>query len=97
MAIKAKEIVMGICKLGSQGRVTIPKKIREQAGLRIGDELEIEITGHGLLLRPSHPFKRPFWGCLKHKRLSKPVSVEDMNAAIKRKYRERAFSKNSCS
>ena len=77
---------MGICKLGSHGRVTIPKEIRDQVGLRIGDELAIEITENGLLLRPSHISKRPFWGCLKHKKRSKPVSVEEMDDAIKRRY-----------
>ena len=38
--------------LRSDGRVTIPKHLRHQARLSEGDELDIEVTSDGILLRP---------------------------------------------
>jgi AbrB family looped-hinge helix DNA binding protein len=39
-------------RLRSDGRVTIPKHLRHEAGLCEGDELEAEATRDGILLRP---------------------------------------------
>ena len=38
--------------LRSDGRVTIPKNLRRQACLSEGDELDVEMTIDGILLRP---------------------------------------------
>ena len=38
--------------LRSDGRVTIPKSLRRQARLSEGDELDVEMTSDGILLRP---------------------------------------------
>lgn len=38
--------------LRSDGRVTIPKSLRRQARLNEGDELDVEITSDGILIRP---------------------------------------------
>ena len=38
--------------MSSDGRVTIPKSLRCQARLDEGDELDVEITAEGILLRP---------------------------------------------
>lgn len=38
--------------LSSDGRVTIPKNLRRQARLNEGDELDVEVTTDGILLRP---------------------------------------------
>ena len=38
--------------LRSDGRVTIPKNLRQQARLSEGDELDVEMTSDGILLRP---------------------------------------------
>ena len=40
--------------LRSDGRVTIPKSLRRQARLSEGDELAVEVTSDGILLRPCH-------------------------------------------
>ena len=37
--------------LRSDGRVTIPKSLRRQARLSEGDELDVEMTSDGILLR----------------------------------------------
>ena len=44
--------VVGVVTLGSDGRVTIPKNLRRQARLSEGDELDVEMTSDGILLRP---------------------------------------------
>ena len=44
--------VVGVVTLGSDGRVTIPKNLRRQARLSEGDELHVEMTSEGILLRP---------------------------------------------
>ena len=43
---------MASTRLRSDGRVTIPKPLRQAAGLCEGDELDAEATGDGILLRP---------------------------------------------
>ena len=39
--------------INSRGTITIPARMREAFGLKADDELIIEDTGAGLLLRPS--------------------------------------------
>ncbi|WP_420595159.1 AbrB/MazE/SpoVT family DNA-binding domain-containing protein [Deinococcus sp.] len=39
-------------RLDKFGRVLIPKKLREELGLRVGEALSLEVDGDGLHLRP---------------------------------------------
>lgn len=39
-------------KLTQKGQVTVPKRMRDQFGLKTGTEVEFESTPAGLLLRP---------------------------------------------
>ena len=39
-------------RLDKFGRVLIPKKLREELGLRVGETLSLEVDGDGLRLRP---------------------------------------------
>ena len=48
--------------LRSDGRVTIPKNLRRQARLSEGDELDVEMTSEGILLRPcSQRHENQWW------------------------------------
>ena len=47
--------------LRSDGRVTIPKKLRRQARLSEGDELDAEMTSDGILLRPCAQRDKDQW------------------------------------
>jgi AbrB family looped-hinge helix DNA binding protein len=38
----------------NEGRVVIPKSLRDHFGLRDGTELEVEATSEGIRLRPHH-------------------------------------------
>lgn len=35
-----------------KGRVVIPSKVRKQLGIKAGTELEIDVEGGGILMRP---------------------------------------------
>ena len=47
--------------LRSDGRVTIPKNLRRQARLGEGDELDVEMTTDGILLRPCSQRDKDQW------------------------------------
>jgi len=47
--------------LSERGQVVIPKKIRESIHLNKGDELEIEVKGDAIVLKPLKRFKAKKW------------------------------------
>ena len=79
-------------KLSTKGQIVVPKEIRERRGWEPGAELTIEETDEGVLLR--RPTRAPatriedVYGML-HRPGMKPVSIEDMNAAIGAEVRRR--------
>ena len=46
---------MQLAKIGARGRTTIPKPIREAAGLREGDEIAFKIEGGRLVVHKVVP------------------------------------------
>ncbi len=82
---------MTTTKLSSKGQVIIPKIVRSRHNWHIGQELSIIDTGDGVLLRPSRLFRETkleeVGGCLK--RSGNTVSLEEMDAAIKKGALER--------
>ena len=78
---------MTIATVTSKGQVTIPKSIRDTLRLQTGDKLEFIVTQEGdTLLRPVTRKVDDVFGRL-HKPGRGPVSVEDMDAAIRRRAR----------
>lgn len=69
-----------IVRISKQGRITIPKYLRERYGLNPGVEIEITPTENGLLIRKKtvveHPVDRVY-GILGKDALGKGVSVDD--------------------
>jgi antitoxin PrlF len=66
----------------SKGRVTIPASVRSTLGVSVGDRIDFVMnddTGHYEVI-PATCSVRSLKGILK--RPAKPVSIEDMNAAI---------------
>ena len=62
------EIKMAKVILEKQGRILIPKKIREKIGLRSGEEINLQIEGDKLVLKPLKPavdFILELKGCVK--------------------------------
>lgn len=82
---------MQTTKLSSKGQVIIPKTLRSRYNWRTGQELSVIDTGDGILLKPSRPFKKTeldqVAGILKYS--GKPVSIDEMEAAIKKGAMER--------
>lgn len=78
---------MAISTLTSKGQVTIPKQVRERLALREGDRLVFRIDDHGdLVVRPAAGAslgRLP--GLLQHLAKERPVSAEEMRAALRRR------------
>lgn len=74
--------------LTSKGQVTIPKSVRDSLGLHVGDKIEFILTENNeVLLRPITKKVDDVFGLL-HQPGKKPVSIEEMDAAIKQKIQE---------
>lgn len=82
---------MQTTKLSSKGQVIIPKSIRTRHHWDTGQELVVIDTEDGILLKPPHRFKKSrldqVAGILQYS--GKPVSLDDMEAAIKKGAKER--------
>ena len=78
-------------RLSSKGQVIIPKSIRDARGWKEGEELLVEETKDGVMLRPAQPFPRTTLqevvGCMKYEGPRR--SLEEMDAAVARGARER--------
>ena len=78
---------MAVATLTNKGQVTVPKAIRTSLGIHSGDKLEFVITDTGeALLIPVTKRVDEVFGIL-HKPGRKPVSIAEMDAAIKHKMR----------
>jgi len=78
---------MPTATLTSKGQTVIPKAIREQLGLKPGDTIDFILQENGdILIRPAAQDVRKLKGML-HRPGRKPVSIEDMNIAIKQRKR----------
>jgi AbrB family looped-hinge helix DNA binding protein len=72
---------MTTATLTSKGQITIPSNVRQRMGVESGDRIEfVEIEG-GYAIKPAIDDVRSLKGLLR--KPSQPVSVEDMNAAIR--------------
>ena len=78
---------MALATLTNKGQVTIPKAVRDSLRLHPGDKLEFVINKNGeALFRPVTRRVDDVFGRLR-KPERKPVSVEQIDAAIRQKIR----------
>jgi AbrB family looped-hinge helix DNA binding protein len=71
--------------LTSKGQVTVPKAIRDLLRLSTGDRVDFVVKEDGtVVLRPATVDVRELSGFL-HRKGIKPLSVEQMNAIIRRR------------
>ncbi len=71
-------------KMSTKGQLTLPKTIREYLKLKTGDAIEFLISDKGqVLLTPKNLNIDDIFGMVKTEKI---VTVEEMNAAISRKY-----------
>ncbi len=76
---------MATATLTSKGQITIPAEVRAELGVNAGDRVEFVEIGEGQFAivaatRSIRQLNGMFRG-----RVSKPVSIEEMNAAIARR------------
>lgn len=73
---------MTTATLTSKGQLTVPRDVRQRLGLDFGDKVEfVEIEQGMFAIKPVIGDIRSLKGLLK--KPAKPVSVEDMNAAVR--------------
>ncbi len=73
---------MTTATLTSKGQITVPRDVRQRLGLDSGDRIEfVEIEQGVFAIKPVVDDVRSLKGLLK--KPAKPVSVEDMNTAIR--------------
>jgi AbrB family looped-hinge helix DNA binding protein len=66
----------------SKGQITIPKEVREELGLRVGDRVAFRVLDDGrVVVEPETVDLRELKGVLKPKRTG--VTLADMEAAIR--------------
>jgi antitoxin PrlF len=71
--------------LTSKGQLTLPKAVRNLLRLGAGDRVDFVVKDDGtVVLRPATVDVRELKGLL-HKKGLKPLSVDDMNAIIRRR------------
>ncbi len=76
---------MTVATVTSKGQITIPAQVRNALGLEAGDRVEFVEQGEGqFALVAATRSVRELKGLFRGKR-SKPVSIEEMNAAIARR------------
>jgi AbrB family looped-hinge helix DNA binding protein len=74
----------------SKGQITLPKAIRDLLRLDAGDRVDFVVHDDGtVVLRPATVDVRELKGLL-HRKGMKPLSVESMNAVIRRRAAGRA-------
>lgn len=64
--------------LEKQGRIFIPKKIREDLGLRIGEELSLDIRKNEIVVKPFKnlkDFSSRLRGCVKESKID-PLDIK---------------------
>jgi len=75
---------MSKATLTSKGQITIPLAVRRRLGLDAGDRVEfVELAPGEFTLKPATEDVRSLKGMIR--RPARPVSIDAMNAAIKRR------------
>lgn len=70
----------------SKGQTTIPKEVRKHLGISAGDRLDFFVSSDGVVyIRPATVHLRDLKGIL-HRKGMKPASIDEMNAAIRRRF-----------
>jgi antitoxin PrlF len=78
---------MTLATLTSKGQITIPKTVRNSLNIKSGDKVEFVLTeNREALIRPITMNVDEVFGKL-HNNKRKPVSVEKMDDAIKKRMR----------
>ena len=82
--VQVKGSEMEISTISSKGQVTIPKKIRDFLNVRTFDKIAfIPLKDGQVLITTKQNSATSLFGMLKHRKLKKPVSIEEMETIIR--------------
>lgn len=77
-------------KITLKGQVTIPKKIRDFLNLDVSDRIEFTLLEDGnVLISSEKKSAKSLFGMFSHKKLDSPVSLEEMEKAIRVRRKKR--------
>jgi AbrB family looped-hinge helix DNA binding protein len=77
--------------LTTKGQTTIPKQVRDHLGIRSGDRLDFVILADGtVVVKPGTTHVSELKGLL-YRKEAKPVSVEDMKKAVRKRAAKRSL------
>jgi len=80
---------MPLATMTSKGQVTVPKEVRERLGLRAGVRVEFRIEEDGTAkMVPASRKVAQLVGALSGHAKKRPVSVQAMDASVKKAFRE---------
>jgi AbrB family looped-hinge helix DNA binding protein len=80
---------MPTATLSSKGQLVIPKTVREHMHLQTGDRVDFVVQDDGeVVIRPAATDIRDLKGIL-HKKGRKPVSISEMDEAVRQRAMER--------
>ena len=83
-----KDAAVATATVTSKGQITIPVRVRTALGLDPGDRVEfVELEKGQFVMIPANRSVRELDGMFKGRK-KKPVSIEEMNAAIARRASE---------
>jgi len=83
---------MIVSSMSSKGQVTIPKKIRELLALKTFDKIVfIPLENGKVLITSKQNPGSSLFGMLKHRKLEKPASPEEMDSIIRKRRAERGM------
>lgn len=69
--------IMGITKIDERGRITLPQRLREELGLRRGQEIRVDKNERGILLKPlvtKEEFIKELEGCITQANQAEEIS-----------------------
>jgi AbrB family looped-hinge helix DNA binding protein len=88
----SKEANMITSTLTSKGQITIPKEIREFLKIKAADQVVfVPLEDGKVLMTSKHTSVTDLFGMLKHRKKKRPVSLQQMENAIRRKRSERGL------
>lgn len=78
---------MSEARLSSKGQITVPRDIRERLKLKLGDKVRFRIADNGqVVVEAARYHVGELYGLL-HRKGQKPVSVEEMDEAIRHRFK----------
>lgn len=81
---------METSRLSSKGQITIPKKIREILNVQTSDKLVfIPLEEGKVLITTEQKPAACIFGSLKHRKKNQPITLEQMDEAIKKQRQKR--------